>query len=70
MKTTNIFKDDNCHVVRVDYMGKFFYTKTYFYDADGYVEKTVTVFASGTVSIDPPEPENNDLEPITHFFQD
>ena len=48
----------------------FLYTKTYIYDMEGYVDKTVTVFSDGTIDIQPAEPMLYDLEPITHFFQD
>lgn len=51
MKITEIYKDEKTIVKRVDYMDKFLYTRTYFLDSDGCVEKSVTVFANGTVDI-------------------
>lgn len=50
MEVKTIYKDEKTHVVAV-YLasGKLFYTRTYTYDDEGFVEKNITVFANGTI---------------------
>ena len=49
MKTTIIYEDEKTKVVRVDYMGKFLYTRTYVKNNDGEVTDMITVFADGKI---------------------
>lgn len=51
MQICTIYKDEKIHVKSVSLNGKYFYTRTYYFDAEGYVEKMVTVYASGAVDI-------------------
>lgn len=51
MRTDILFKGEGSKVVAFYYMEKLLYTKTYIYDAEGYVEKAITVFANGDVDI-------------------
>ena len=49
MEITVIYEDERTRVKKVCLNGKFMYTVTYVFDAEGFVDKTVRVFADGTV---------------------
>lgn len=51
MRTDILFKSKGSKVVAFYYRGELLYTKTYTYDADGFVEKAITVFADGDIDI-------------------
>ncbi len=50
MEFITVYKDSKTHVVMA-YLtnGELFYTRTYTYDSEGYVEKDITVFADGKI---------------------
>lgn len=51
MRIETIYKDDKKVVKAVFLHNEFIYTRTYILDAEGFVEKQITVFQDGTVDI-------------------
>ena len=49
MKKHLIYQDEYVEVFRIDYNGKFQYTKTFVLDGNGKCIKTITVYANGEV---------------------
>jgi hypothetical protein len=46
-----LHKDEKTCVKSVSIRGKLLYTRTYIFDAEGFVDKMITVFWNGTVDI-------------------
>lgn len=51
METKVVYKDEKKRVIEVYLNGKLFYTSIYVYDADGYIDYSVTAFANGYIDV-------------------
>ena len=49
MRTQILHRDQYSEVVAVYIKNTLSYTRTYLFDSEGYVEKTITVYADGTI---------------------
>ena len=51
MKVEILYDSKESRVKAVYLRGTLYYTRTYLFDEDGYVKKSITVFRDGTISI-------------------